>query len=141
MVRIDGWFDEPNANSQAFREFRISTQETFTLHRTAVTTEVPVKWQAHPSVFLHNPAEQQIDLLEVNSVASTRLKSLHTRSRLSTEVSSTALTLSGCAHLSGMELHRLSVSTRHGASSTIRHSLTQGDFCPTGSFQSISLPR
>ena len=63
MVRIDRWFDEPKANSQAFRELRISTQEALTLHRIAVTTEVPVKWQAHPSVFLHNPAEQQIDVL------------------------------------------------------------------------------
>ena len=63
MVIIDGWFYEPNANTQAIRELRVSAQETFTLHHTAVTAEVPVKRQAHPSVLLHHPAEQQIDLL------------------------------------------------------------------------------
>ena len=39
MVIIDGWFYEPNANTQAIRELRVSAQETFTLHHTAVTAE------------------------------------------------------------------------------------------------------
>jgi hypothetical protein len=62
VVSIGGGYDEPNAITQASRELRISTQEAFTLHRTAVTYKVPVKRHVHPSVFFHHPSEQDIDL-------------------------------------------------------------------------------
>ena len=63
VVNIDRWLNEPNANTQAIRELRVSAQEAFTLHRTAVTAEITVKRQVHPSMFLDHPSEQQIDLL------------------------------------------------------------------------------